>query len=308
MAASTAGSVARFMGPAGATAETSSWDSAVLELRDQREFVLELWSFSEAWRVPPVNTSNESPPPDGNPSPSINPDRPRASFRVLDEARVSYRGIYDRCEAQAVQLSGFSRGALNQTFVANERLLIGGLPTWWAADGQHFLYYAQEHAHWKANSVRTSGGDGTRAVELGRRRAGRGYAHSGPNQDTCSPAEALVNTEGWFEAVDDEWKPVSVQGSYRKAWLLQFRADDVAVETRCIRGDDSNSNSQKLGSTVFSGWSQQGSTALHLLLPSTLDIEEGSQLVQAQLDEAPEILRDVAGDPEILILHTSSKL
>merc|ERR1712232_1079499 len=124
----------------GPAAPRSGWDSAILELQDDRLFILELWTFRESYRVPGAENATGELDSFG---------RPRASERHMDEVRVTFNGSTCSNEVSAVRLRGFERREINQDFVEDTDILVDGLPTWWSPDGLHFLYFAREYNHWK---------------------------------------------------------------------------------------------------------------------------------------------------------------
>lgn len=225
--------VQTFTGPRGNDA--ADWDSVYLELHNDSRFVLELWQFAEAYRVPfgAVAGADES--------------RPRASFKQLDETRVTLKGCYVADKAPAIRLRGLQQTELNCEFVEDPSLRISGQSTWWTADGQRFIYFVESDAHWKINAVRAIGGDGIFAVSPGGRRAGRGYAHSGPVElrSRRHPASALSLMDGWFENIDGKWLLTHVDISFCDVDTFKFIAEETLVEESAIRGEDRNSSRRK---------------------------------------------------------------
>jgi len=186
------------------------------------------------------------------------------------------------------------------------------------------LYFAEDYGHWKANTVRFAGGDGVRAVDLSGRKAGCGYAHSGPiagrsdARGASSAEEAIrVFTRGdeWFEVLDGEWEAVPIRASACWAWSLDFCADRVVVDERHMRGEDGLVDRDVSGPVSFRGWRHGGRGSQVLLtLPAlpdrmTADGPEGLvvPLMAGDLSEQRGGT-NILGDPDFVILRTSSRL
>lgn len=314
-----------FAGPSGPGAARAGWDSTILELRHGKKFILELWTFSESYRVPVQDADKELRSASSHELDSFG--RPRASERFLDETRVALDGSVTSGEVPAIKLSGFSRSAANQVFALDSSRLIDGLPTWWSPDGLHFFYFAQEYKHWKLNALKIAGGDGLQAVKLGGKKCGRGYAHSGcigPDSEEGAEAALLTSGEGWFECIDDEWEPLTPQATSCCVSVLDFEAGSVTIEERTIRGKDSTSERQRNGPLAFRGWCQgdTGCERIRLMLPSVLqklnegDMSMASNFVEVDGSGSHDVTVPVGdeggyrGDPDVVVLEVkvASKL
>jgi len=321
-----------FSGPYGPGAQHTGWDGAMLELRADGRFVLELWRFWEQWGYLPEDQGEVSvngpsgmtghAAPASEPSPTAKAvekfSNGNAGLRVreVEEVRAIFEGQAVNClkrrEAPAVHLKGLGRPELNQAFMADADREVDGQPTWWSEDGRYFLYFVQEDQHWKVNAVRLASGDGLRNVRPGARRAGRGWAHSGPAQAGETPDSALFSGEGWFECVEDEWEPIQVQPRKLPAWEFTFCADNVVVEERHARGEDSTTDRQVGSEIAFQGWrhSPMGGE-VRLVLPPLPDRHvEGDIDLGPVLNEPPaaEGATNFLGDPEVIVLRPTARL
>eukprot|EP00929_Paragymnodinium_shiwhaense_P015370 TRINITY_DN123450_c0_g1_i1.p1 TRINITY_DN123450_c0_g1~~TRINITY_DN123450_c0_g1_i1.p1 ORF type:complete len:332 (+),score=63.76 TRINITY_DN123450_c0_g1_i1:44-1039(+) len=315
----------RFTGP---HSQGTTWDSVVMDVHADGTFMLELWTFREQYRVPPDAEDEFSPVSKG----------PRATYRVLDEERVMYTGKVSTTMEKALRFRGFSHVHLNQDFVQDADRKIGGVPSWWSLDGQTFFYLSEENAHWKANCLVSSGGDGVRAVMPGRRRAGNGYAHSGPVSalngappgatglpvgssaaEDISPAEAVAALQtagGWFEAIEQEWEPAEVAVREVDTIKLEFHAHEVVIEEKSVRGEDTATGRHVSGPITFHGWCHGGQCAgeVRITLPPMPEhVPEGEvELATGAVDGIQYVPvgheSGYMGDPEVLIIRPSSRI
>ncbi len=123
------------VGPHGADADHGNWHSVRLELRPHGRFELELWRFHESFCYHASDAAAIAARREDNITVGERPPT-----RHVAEVRVTLTG---RCCAAAVtaavRLQGLSRRELNQVFVRDVALQVGGQPTWWSADGRLFL-------------------------------------------------------------------------------------------------------------------------------------------------------------------------
>mmetsp|Transcript_118532 Transcript_118532/g.221460 ORF Transcript_118532/g.221460 Transcript_118532/m.221460 type:complete len:334 (-) Transcript_118532:7-1008(-) len=294
----------RLSGPAGPSAPRASWDSVILDMHNNGHFILELWCFREVYRMP--NESNGEVDMSG---------RPRMSERWMDELRVTLTGTYTTKEAPALQLHGFDRKELNRDFVEDIGRCVDGVPTWWSDDGLYFLYFAQDYKHWKANALRIAGGDGLKAISLGSKKAGCGYAHSGPAEQSAE-GNALRLRDGWFEAVHDEWEPLEPDLSLSNAFQFEFHATAVEVEDKTVRGKDISSERLHAGPLAFRGWRHTAGAnrgELRLMLPRVPKSASGSDVALVEdsvvtADAPPAAVQTgeeggYRGDPDVIIVR-----
>jgi hypothetical protein len=294
-------------GPSGPGAAKANWDSAILELHENERFILELWTFRESYRLPnPENATGELD--------SFN--QPRASERWLDEVRATLKGSFSTTEVPGVRLVGFSRPEANQDFVEDPTRLIDGLPTWWSADGLHFFYFARAYNHWKLNALRTVGGDGLAAICIGGRKAGCGYAHSGPSSSEAGAEAAVLRSrESWFEAVNNEWEAIVPEVHGIVVQRIDFRAETLEVDERTIRGKESSSEQHRGGPLSFNGWlhAVPSNDKLRVMLPRVLQTHpEGGIEVAAFAFEVPSTTQvgnepGYRGDLDVLVLEPARK-
>uniref|UniRef100_A0A7S4Q8C4 Uncharacterized protein n=1 Tax=Alexandrium monilatum TaxID=311494 RepID=A0A7S4Q8C4_9DINO len=248
------------------------------------------------------------------------PAQPRASVLHREETRVEYAGAFQVHEVPALRLSGFRRSGLNQAYVKQPELQMGGLPTWWSEDGRYFIYFAEEYRHWKVNALRSGGGDGMRAVRPGGLRAGRGFAHSGalglgPERSTRTAAlEALCHAEGWFEVSAGEWEPLQPELSAARAWALELDASSMSSEELLACGEDSSRERRSGGPCRLRGLRFTGATGgrVALFLPAVSGALEEELVFPAQAagDQTPEdgeaeedVGPGASGDPDVLLLE-----
>lgn len=299
-----------FTGPYGKAAQYTPWNSGFLELHQDGSFILELWRLYEP--LPPDDgigsgdtvTEFQS---DGSRK-EIKKEISNAPIHTMDESRVKYSGTFKERKARALKLSCLKNPGLNQLFIEDTAKLIGGRPTWWSTDGQFFLYYAEQYAHWKANGLRIAGGDGCLNIRPGCRKAGHGFAHSGPG-DTF---DALSCPHGWFEDVEDVWTPVDVQVAPSEAITLEFHASEVLATDKEVRGDEMTKESFVGGPVTFRGSSSSsGSGELRLMLPATPErLQEGALELapDASAPSVPDREGGVMGDPDIFLMRRSARL
>merc|ERR1712232_1481513 len=159
---------------------------------------------------------------------------------------------------------------LNQEYTRNSFQLIGGVPSWWSADGRYFLYFVKEHQHWKINAVRHAGGDGVHAVEPTGRKAGCGFAHSGIAGSCCDdPTEALCD-HGWFECRSYEWEAApQIVARLTESQEFLFVADAVELEETHVHGSERSQERHTASCANFRGWRRLGDPRgeIRILLP-----------------------------------------
>jgi len=289
----------------------SNWTSAILSLQQRADssghFSLELWRFYEAWQMPAAAA---------DPAQPSKPKANKTSILHREETRVTMSGEYKLLEVPAVQLSGFYDEGLNQVYALETGLEISGEATWWSEDGRYFIYFAEEHKHWKVNGIRAVGGDGLHAVGPGGRKAGCGFAHSGlvsPN----ARREGLFSSDGWFEVDDGTWSSLQPNVRAEKAWSFSFDAQSAEAEESAQIGDDSAAKEKRSGSCHFHGLRYQGPSAGRVLLflpPKPGPDQEGAVDLAGQGADngnnlKGEELINGAGEPDLMILKPSvSKL
>jgi hypothetical protein len=304
-----------FTGPHGDIAQHTPWNSGFLVLHEDHRFTLELWRLYENWaqlRITDDEAADDEVgsrsgefQSDGSRKPSTKSSSSDTPIHILNDTRVKYEGTFSERLAKGVKLSGLRHSGLNQLFVEDTSKLIGGKPSWWSTDGKFFLYYAEEYAHWKANGLRVVGGDGVVAVQPGRRRAGHGFAHSGPGDSF----DALRCSKGWFEDVQNVWTPVDVSIMPSEALALEFHASEVMATDKEVRGDETMKESFVGGSVTFRGsCSSSVSGEIRLMLPSPPErLQEGSVEI-APLSAiavgtlAPEKEGGFMGDPQVFLM------
>lgn len=306
--------VESLIGPFGAGASHTGWDSATLNLHSDGTFVLELWHFYESWDYLPDD--------DGALSSNAGQERPEVTAHIqramhpreVEEVRVSLRGTFVASEAFSLRLGGLHRAELNQEYVEDKNRKIGGLPSWWSEDGRSFLYFANKCRRWKANAVKLAGGDGVSAVEPGRRKAGAGYAQSGPVEEAGDIANALTCADGWCDLLDGEWQPAQVQVKEVKAKEFRFFAKEVVVEERHVRGGEGSVEDwQVSGPVTFCGWRHvSGKGELRLAMPRLPERHEAGageiQSLAATSSARSQTSTNFVGDPCIIIFRPCAKL
>lgn len=239
----------------------------------------------------------------------------RSSVR-REDLRVTLSGHYRLREVPGIAFSGFSEDGLNQVFVLETSLTVSDRPTWWSEDGRYFIYYAQDYQHWKVNGLRNTGGDGMSSIRPGERRAGCGFAHSGPVKADASPTnfESLFTPSGWFEVDDDEWVAVTPSIVSKQAWSFRFMAETARME-ESAKVDETSTSGRALGQRVFCGL--RSHQALLLFLPPKPGVEDEDGLVQMQLDlevaekgDMDDVLLKETGEPDVISLkpRKASKL
>mmetsp|Transcript_15891 Transcript_15891/g.37483 ORF Transcript_15891/g.37483 Transcript_15891/m.37483 type:complete len:345 (-) Transcript_15891:75-1109(-) len=320
--------VRRWSGPAGPASRLAGWDSALMEMRRNAagvasegsssttsSFTLELWRFYEAWRIPPEKLET-----DGTKETTVSvkeadeiqaersvngrsAEKPRASQLVREEVRVTCRGSFVTSETPALHFCGFQHEGLNQGFAAWPHLRVAGLPTWWSQDGCYFIYYAEEYGHWKMNARRGVGGDGVSAVRLGERRAGRGFAHSGP-APMSSPeaaAEVLQQVEGWYEVMSGEWDVVYPTITACTASTLDFVAQSVSVEEVSAAGEDVWKRRHSAKDMRFGGIQHAESPSTLLYIPPGLGSAGDEPGMLTPVSPSAEDC-DVSTEPDVMSL------
>lgn len=288
------------------------------------QFMLELWRFFEMWREP---AKAKTPP--GQEAPK---DPKEGLHRA--ETRVALAGHFEIQNVPAVRLSGFERQGLNQAFGIAPGMEINGLPVWWSEDGHFFLYFAVEYGHWKANGLKMAGGDGPLLVKNGQRRSGFGFAHSGKAQETPSsidgrPAvspeaavQALLNPEGWFEAIDGEWVAVKPGAKRCEAERFRFRVQKAKAEELFYEGQETSSKRMSGSGATFSAIRFRDSTerkavlflptgrrfgSIQELISSELPLAEPTRLALSLEDGDDEDAGFThPGDPDVVCLATKS--
>lgn len=273
----------------------------MLYLKPGGHFNLEMWRFHETFATfLPRNSEGAEAKALGRPS-----------THQIAEVRCTLRGTCIARQAQAVRLSGLERAELNQTFARDAAQLVDGHPTWWSADGQYFLYFAQEYNHWKANAVRAAGGDGIYNVGVNQKKAGSGWAHS-DDAGAADPEAVLWSSDGWFEVSDGEWELAEVKVHECSGFrILEFHADEVVFEERHKCDDESSVDRLVDQAVVFHGW-RQGSDDVRVVLPPVGESHaEGEvQIATGFANIKPGVQRatNLLGDPESIVLKRCARL
>lgn len=316
-----------FTGPHGAIARHSAWTSGFLELHEDGSFILELWRLYESWgqwRVTDDEIGTTEFQSNGSRQETqtvefqsdgsrkeIQKETTNTQVHYLDETRLKYSGTFTARKAQGLKLNCLKHPGLNQLFIEDTSKVIGGKPSWWSTDGQFFLYYAEQYAHWKVNGLRVVGGDGVLAVQPGRRKAGHGFAHSGPGDSF----ESLCRPDGWFEDVDNVWTPVEVEVAPSEAVALEFHASEVSAADKEVRGDEVIQENFVGGSVTFRGsCGSSVSGDVRLMLPPAPErlqegrIEAAPEPSNASSTAAPDREGGVMGDPDVFLMRQSARL
>lgn len=273
----------------------------MLYLKHGGHFNLEMWRFYESFATP-LPRNNDS-------SEDKASDRPPS--HQIAEVRCTLRGTCVVRQAQAVRLSGLEHEELNQTFARDAAQLVDSHPTWWSADGQYFIYFAQEYNHWKANAVRAAGGDGIYNVGVSQKKAGCGWAHTAV-ADAADPEAVLWSSDGWFEVSDDEWELATVKVHECTGFqMLDFHADEVVFEERHKCDDESSVDRLVDQAVVFHGW-RQGSDDVRVVLPPVgeFNAEGDVQIVAAfaNIQQGVQRATNLLGDPESIVLKRCARL
>jgi len=285
-----------FVGPNGPNSAQSLWDSTNLQMREDGRFSLELWRFYESWGAS-SETQQENP-------------QTRMLSNDSEEVRVTLQGTYSSNKEESLRLRGFQREGINQDFTEDRDCLVGGQPTWWSLDGLFFLYFAEEYSHWKVNAVRFAGGDGIKAVHVGARKSGSGYAHSGKVTSGTNFADVLARGSEWFEVEDDEWETLQVDARFVPARFVEFVAKEMVVEERHKHGLESSVDRHVDGEVSFRGWREGlAGGGVKLVLPPiperrTVDSDD----VVVPSKPCMQGGFNMLGDPDILNFRPVSKL
>lgn len=272
----------------------------MLYLKPGGLFNLEMWRYHESFTtyLPRDDVAAEAKAPEF------------PSTQQITEVRCMLCGTYIVRLETAVRLSGLEREELNQAFARDSAQLVDGRPTWWSADGQYFVYFAEKYNHWKANAVRAAGGDGIRNVGTSGKKAGCGWAHSNV-AGAADPEAVLWASDGWFEVSDGDWEPVDVKASECIVRIFEFHADEVVFEERHKCDDKSSVDRRVDQAVIFHGW-RQGSDDVRVVLPPVgeFHVEGDVEIAPAFVNSKPDVQRatNLLGDPESIILKRLARL
>jgi hypothetical protein len=298
-------------------------------MRADGTFCLDLWNFYESWDYLPddgesrirnegilsASSTNEICSDETTGVGGVPLERANHP-REIEESRVRFTGSYLVRKVPALKLRSFCHQELNQDFAPDPCQLVTGKPSWWSADGRCFLYFAEKHGDWRANAVRTAGGDGLKAVLPGGRKAGRGYAYSHESTDPhlCDSNGFFGPCRQWSEIVEGDVVDVPAEAVHTEGWAFEFYADEIVLEERHMRGrDEGVVDRQASGPVAFRGW-RHGSlgSEMRLVLPPIPQRHKEGDLetyLSVDVDDPKfQVGITIYGDPDVLILRPSARL
>merc|ERR1712048_1012697 len=117
---------------------------------------------------------------------------------------------------------------------------------------------------------------------------------------------ALLSEDGWFEVIEDEWIAAAAKVTHSRAWEYRFHADQVSVEDKMIRGEDTSVESHKLDAVSFRGWRKGHADGDMLLFLPPVEQRSDGLVTEATVPEPSEAC--CTEDPDAVIVGVASKM